>query len=44
VALYYGLVLQADQQTERAYKYFALADRAALLPEERQLLAAAWKN
>jgi hypothetical protein len=41
VALYYGLLLSADGQHNKAAKYLALAQSAALLPEEKSLLAAA---
>jgi hypothetical protein len=44
VALYYGLLLSADNQTESAAKYFARVDLAELLPEEKELLAAARRN
>jgi len=38
IALYYGVLLQADGQTDRAGKYLKVAQSAALLPEERGLL------
>jgi hypothetical protein len=42
LALYYGVLLQADRQTNRATPYLALARRAPLLPEEKALLARAF--
>ena len=44
VALYYGLLLCADKQRAKASQFFAQVDRAALLPEEKELLAAAPQN
>jgi Flp pilus assembly protein TadD len=44
VALYYGLLLCADKQPGKASQYFAQVDRATLLPEEKELLAAAQQN
>jgi hypothetical protein len=38
IALYYGVLLRADGQTDRAGKYLKVARSAALLPEERSLL------
>jgi len=38
VVLYYGLVLKATGQCERAKKYFDIAAGIRLLPEERKLL------
>jgi len=38
VALYYGVLLRADGQLERARTYLSLARSDTLLPEERQLL------
>jgi tetratricopeptide (TPR) repeat protein len=43
VALYYGVLLRADGQTDRAGKYLKLAQSAALLPEERGLLERSMK-
>jgi len=40
IALYYGLLLAADGQTNKAAKYLALAQKAPLLPEEKSLLVA----
>jgi predicted Zn-dependent protease len=44
IALYYGVLLRADRQTERARQYLKLARSAALLPEERQLLEQGLKD
>jgi tetratricopeptide (TPR) repeat protein len=44
IALYYGVLLSADGQTDRAGKYLKLAQAAALLPEERGLLQRAMKG
>ncbi len=41
VALYYGLLLRADNQTAKAAQYLALTRDAPLLPEEKALAAAA---
>lgn len=41
IAFYYGILLSAAEQRQKAKDYFALVDPAKLLPEERQLLAAA---
>ena len=38
IALYYGVLLRAEGATDRAGKYFQLAQSAPLLPEERKLL------
>src|SRR5207245_10639857 len=38
VAGYYGMVLQATGNSQRAKKYLELAGKAPLLPEERKLL------
>jgi hypothetical protein len=44
VALYYGVLLSAANQTEKANKYLDLGQRAPLLPEEKALLEAARKR
>jgi predicted Zn-dependent protease len=44
IALYYGVLLRADGQTERARQYLKLAESAALLPEERRLLQQGLKD
>jgi predicted Zn-dependent protease len=41
VALYYGLLLNFSDKTNEAQKYFTLAGKANLLPEEKNLLATA---
>jgi predicted Zn-dependent protease len=41
LALYYGVLLSAAGQTDQANRYLALAERANLLPEERELMARA---
>jgi hypothetical protein len=41
LALYYGILLQADRQTNKAGRYLELARKAPLLPEERALAALA---
>lgn len=41
IALYYGIVLTANREPERARKYLEIGRRAPLLPEEAQLLAKA---
>ena len=41
VALYYGALLRAAGETERARKYLVLAQNASLLPEEKTLLSEA---
>ena len=38
IALYYGLILKANGNGARAAKYFDLATKASLLPEEQKLL------
>lgn len=38
IALYYGVLLRAGGQTNRAGRYLKLAESASLLPEERKLL------
>jgi predicted Zn-dependent protease len=44
VALYYGLLLSASGETNKAGKYLALAQKADLLPEEKALAAEAVKK
>ena len=44
VAGYYGLVLQANGQREKAKKYFDLTAKAKLLPEEQKLVENAKKR
>jgi len=44
VALYYGVLLSASGQPAQAKKYLDLGQRAALLPEEKQLLETARKG
>jgi hypothetical protein len=44
VALYYGVLLSAVGDTNKARKYLELAQRADVLPEEKALLAAAVKS
>jgi tetratricopeptide (TPR) repeat protein len=44
IALYYAVLLNASGQREKAASFIALAEKARLLPEERQLLAAARGN
>jgi Flp pilus assembly protein TadD len=44
IALYYGILLRADGQTQRAGKFLNLAKREALLPEERALLQEALRR
>lgn len=44
VALYYGLLLSAANEPQRAARYLALVNPALLLPEEKALLAAAQKD
>jgi predicted Zn-dependent protease len=44
IALYYGLLLAADKQSDKAARYLALGKRPGLLPEEREFLAAAEKG
>ena len=41
IAVYYGVMLAAAEQPDKAKKYLALAESGRLLPEERALLAAA---
>jgi Flp pilus assembly protein TadD len=41
VAAYYGIVLSAAGQNDAATEYFALAEKAKLLPEEEELVARA---
>src|SRR5216110_1107597 len=43
VALYYGVLLAAIGETNKARKYLELAQRANSLPEEKALLAATLK-
>ena len=43
VALYYGVLLSAIGETNKARKYLELAQHADVLPEEKALLAAALK-
>ncbi len=44
VALYYGLLLSEAGQTNKAGKYLRIAQRSALLPEEKALVAEAVKR
>ena len=44
IAGYYGLVLQANGQREKAKKYFDLTAKAKLLPEEQKLVENAKKR
>jgi len=44
VALYYGVLLVALGETNKASKYLGIAQRAFLLPEEKALLAEAVKG
>ncbi len=44
VALYYGLLLAADGQRDRARQFLAHSQTASLLPEEKALLAEALKT
>jgi Tfp pilus assembly protein PilF len=41
VALYYGLLLAANGETNKAGKYFDIAQKSSLLPEEKTLAAGA---
>jgi hypothetical protein len=41
LAMYYGVLLAAAGETEKAREYLSLADSAKLLPEERELIARA---
>ena len=43
VALYYGLLLSASGETNKAAKYLDIAQKADLLPEEKALAAEAAK-
>ena len=43
-ALYYGLMLAASSETNKAAKYLGIAERGDLLPEEQALLAEAVKG
>jgi len=44
VALYYGVILSAVGDTNKASKYLSIAQRADLLPEEKALIAAAMQT
>jgi tetratricopeptide (TPR) repeat protein len=44
VAAYYGLLLSDDGQTNKAAKYLGIAQKSALLPEEKALVAEALKR
>ena len=44
VALYYGVLLAAAGEADRAAKYLEIAEKINLLPEERQLLAEARRS
>ena len=44
VALYYGLLLSATDQTNQAGKYLRIAQRSELLPEEKALVGEALKQ
>jgi Flp pilus assembly protein TadD len=44
VALYYGLLLSATGETNKAGKYLDIAQRSDLLPEEKALAAEAVKQ
>jgi tetratricopeptide (TPR) repeat protein len=44
IALYYGVLLAAGGQTNKAPKFLALAQRASLLPEEKVLLTETTKS
>jgi tetratricopeptide (TPR) repeat protein len=44
VALYYGLLLSASGETNKAAKYLGIARKADLLPEEKALVAEAAKH
>lgn len=44
IAAYYGIILQANGDRSRAREYLDLAEKANLLPEERELLAKARQN
>jgi hypothetical protein len=43
VALYYGLLLVANGETNKAGRYLAIAQKSSLLPEEKALAAEAVK-
>lgn len=44
VALYYGLLLAADGEAAKARKYLEISRTSSLLPEEKELFAAATRN
>jgi len=44
VALYYGLLLSASGETNKAAKYLGIARKSDLLPEEKALVAAALRQ
>ena len=44
IAAYYGIILSASGNGERAKKYLALASKASLLPEEQKLVERARKE
>jgi len=44
VAVYYGLLLSEDGQTNKAARYLGIAQKSALLPEEKVLVAEALKR
>jgi hypothetical protein len=44
VALYYGVLLAASGNTNKAGKYLGLAQQSAFLPEEKALAAEAIKR
>ena len=44
VALYYGVLLAANDESEKATKYLELAEKGQLLPEEKALLVEAKKR
>jgi Flp pilus assembly protein TadD len=44
VALYYGVLLSADGNTNRASKYLGIAQQSDFLPEEKALAAEAIKR
>jgi hypothetical protein len=44
VAAYYGVLLAANDEPEKAAKYLELAEKGQLLPEEKALLAEAKKR
>lgn len=41
IAVYYGVILASAGQNDEAKKYFTLAAKAPVLPEERKLLTEA---